>query len=375
MEGMEMREPFKNFYRIFRKREKITEYRNEGRKILGLLCNNIPEEIIHALGAVPVRLIGFYETTALANSKAPSWMCMYSRGVLEGALRGDFDFVDGIVSATTDDTKIQLFSSYKFYIKPSLAYLIQFPYVKDSLSREFFEKELERFVSILSKGLSAELSDEKLKNSIEIYNDYRKVCLELEKLRKEDSPKISSVEWFALILSSLAMLKDDFVKMVKEELERLTDFEGRNDFKIRIHLSGTDFYHLEILKILEECGMAVVSDDLCTSAGYYTGFVEGKDLRAVAKRYSECSACVMTLSHSGLSIEERLRFIKEKVRESKADAIVVLKDRGCEVCGHQCPWIVREADVPVLVLDLDFPVSVEQYRTRIEAFVEAHGGG
>jgi benzoyl-CoA reductase/2-hydroxyglutaryl-CoA dehydratase subunit BcrC/BadD/HgdB len=370
-----LREPFREFYNIFSRKERLREYRKNGRKIIGTICNNVPEEIIHSLGGVPVRLIGEYENTPLANSKAPSWMCSYARGVLEGGLSGDFDFVDGIVGATTDDTKLHLFSAYRFYVKPSFSYMVQFPYVNDELSFEFFTKELRRFAEKLSSFLSTNFIDERLEKSIDVYNEFRELCEKLEELRRDDAPKITASEWMSLMLASNAMLKEDFNSMVSARLDELKEMDGMKDYRLRIHLSGTDFYHLGLLNLLGECGAVVVSDDLCTSAGYYSGFVEGTDIESLAKRYMGCTACVMTAHPGKLSVEERLNFIWQRIDESGAEAIVILKDRGCEVCGHQCPWIVMESELPVLVLDLDFPLSVEQYRTRIEAFIEAHGGG
>jgi benzoyl-CoA reductase/2-hydroxyglutaryl-CoA dehydratase subunit BcrC/BadD/HgdB len=370
-----LREPFKEFYHIFSKRRRIEQYKKNGRKIIGTICNNVPEEIIHSLGAVPVRLIGDYENTPLANSKAPSWICSYARGVLEGGLSGDFNFVDGIVGATTDDTKLHLFSAYRFYVMPAFSYMVQFPYVNDELSFEFFTKELQRFAEKLSSFLSTNFSEERLLNSIKVYNEFRELCGELEELRRADTPKITASEWMSLMLASTAMLKEEFNSMVSARLDELKELDGMKDYRLRIHLSGTDFYHLGLLNLLEESGAAVVSDDLCTSAGYYSGLVDGNGVESLAKRYMGCTACVMTAHPGKLSVEERLSFIWRKIDESGAEAIVILKDRGCEVCGHQCPWIVMESELPVLVLDLDFPISMEQYRTRIEAFVEAHGGG
>ncbi len=370
-----MREPFKIFYSIFQERSKLKEYRNEGKKIFGTMCNNVPEEIIHAFDAIPIRMFGNYGNTNLANSKIPSWTCNYARNVMEGGLRGDFSFVDGVVSATTDDTKIHLFSAYRFYMKPEFSYLVQFPYVRDEVSERFFAKELERFTKHLSSFLSAEFDEERLSTSIDTYNRYRDLCHEFERLRAHEKPKIRADEFIALMLASLSMLKEDFISMAEKLPEMLKEHDGFSDYKIRVHLSGTDFYNLTLLRLIEESGMVVVSDDLCTSAGYFTGNVRGKGFNALAQRYSGCTACVMTSGNTELSVEERLEFIRKKMKENRAEAIVLLKDRGCEVCGHQCPWIVREMDVPVLVLDLDFPLSIEQYRTRIEAFVEAHGGG
>jgi len=337
----------------------------------------VPEEIIHALGAVPFRMLGLSETTENASSKLPSWVCSYARRIMEDGLRGKFDYVDGIVGATSDDTKIHLYSVYNFYIKQPFSYLLQIPYVRDEDSQSFFTKELGRLASKLSEYLSREFREEDLRRSVRIYNRFRELCGKLSSLRFEDAPKLSGSDWMKIMLGSTSMLKEDFNHMAEEVLERLREAEGLKNYKLRIHVSGTDFYDLELFNLIEELGGAIVSDDLCTATAYFTGPVreDGNLLRSLAERYLASSACVLASQPEGLSLEDRISFIKRRVEESKAEAMIILRDRGCEVCGHQYPLILEEfQDFPVLLLDVDVPLAVEQYRTRVEAFIEAHAG-
>jgi len=361
-------------YNFFLTRSLLKKYRENGRIVIGTLCNNVPEEIIHSMGAVPVRLLGLSKSTELASAKIPTWLCLYSKRIMEDALKGEFGFLDGIVGITSDDTKSHFFSAYSFYLKPRFSYLIQIPYVRDETSLDFFEKELRRFIGRFTSFFATEFSEEKLKESIEVYNTFRELLNDLSELRYADSPRLSGEEWLKLLLASTSMLKEEMNDHLRELLSKTNDFEGYKDYKLRVHLSGTDFYDVEIVKMIEEMGGIVVSDDLCTSAGYYKGFVEGKTLKDLAKRYLSQSACVLTSGVGNLSIEDRLEFIRERIRESGADAIILLKDRGCEICGHQCPFILQEfSDFPTLVLDLDSPYPTEQLRTRVEAFIESYG--
>ncbi|MBO8181531.1 MAG: 2-hydroxyacyl-CoA dehydratase [Archaeoglobus sp.] len=373
---VEKAEKIDELYNSFLSREKLKQYKENGKKIIGTLCNNVPEEIIHSFGAVPARMLGLADSTELASSKIPTWVCLYTKRIMEDALRGDFDFLDGIVGMTSDDTKSQFYSAYTFYLKPEFSYLIQIPYVRDDLSLNFFRKELERFIAKLSEFIEEEFSEDRLAKSIAIYNEFRELLDELLALRHLDSPKLSGEDWLKILLSSTAMLKEDFNNSLPPVLAEIKDFEGYKDYKLRIHLSGTDFYDVEIVRMIESLGGLVVSDDLCTAEGYYKGIVEGFNLKDLAKRYLNQSACVLTAGLENLSIEDRLNFIGERLRESKADAIILLRDRGCEICGHQCPFILQEfgkMGIPTLILDLDSPYPTEQMRTRVEAFIESYG--
>jgi benzoyl-CoA reductase subunit C len=367
MEGIE------KLYNLFLSRSSLKDYKVNGRKIIGTLCNNVPEELIHSMGAVPTRMIGLSTSTELSSSKMPSWVCLYTRRIMEDALKGELNYLDGVVGMTSDDTKTQFFSAYTFYLKPKFSYLIQIPYEIDELSLDFFEKELMRFVSRLSAFLNLEFSEERLVQSIKVYNEFRERLEDLSKLRHLESPKISGEDWLKVLLGSTVMLKEEFNALISSIYEEAKDFEGKKDYRLRIHLSGTDFYEPEIVRMIESLGGIVVSDDLCTAEGYYYGKVRRFDLKSLAERYLSQSACVLTSKSGNLSIGDRLSFIAKRIEESGADAIILLRDRGCEVCGHQCPFISEEFNLPILILDLDTPYPTEQMRTRVEAFIESFG--
>jgi benzoyl-CoA reductase/2-hydroxyglutaryl-CoA dehydratase subunit BcrC/BadD/HgdB len=188
-------------------------------------------------------------------------------------------------------------------------------------------------------------------------------------MRGEEKPKISGVEWMKILLSSTAMLKEEINKYLLKIVEEAKDRDGVGDYRMRVHLSGNDFFNIELIETMESMGFAIVSDDFCTAGGYYPGFA-GKSLDGLVRRYLSQSACNLASENS---LKERIEFIESKVSSSNADGIVILRDRGCEVCGHQCPFIMEEfRDIPTIVLDVDSGVT-EQYQTRLEAFIEAYG--
>lgn len=363
-------------FSCFLNKSKIVEYKKAGKKIIGTLCNNIPEEIIHSLGAVPTRLLGLSKTTENADLKLPSWLCSYARRVLEDGLKGNFHYLDGVVGTTSDDTKMRLYSTYTFYVKNDFSYIIQIPYVRSEISLNFFSNELERFTYKLSHYLLSDFNRDRLKESIKIYNKFRLLCEEVRGLRVNDAPKICGADWMKIMLGSASILKEDFNKVLEDKLESLKGSEGIKDYKLRVHISGTDFYDVEFLQLIESLGAIIVSDDLCTATGYFSGFVdEGKEpFKSLAERYLSCSACIFTAHPNASFIKDRIRFIKKEVERSKADAIIILRDKGCEIYGWQCPSIMEEFyDFPILLLDTDTPMSLEQYKTRIEAFIESCG--
>ena len=68
-----------------------------GGKVVGLFCCSVPEELIHAAGMLPVRLLGEHEDTSEADVHFPVNVCPYPKACFDQALKGRYDYLDGMV--------------------------------------------------------------------------------------------------------------------------------------------------------------------------------------------------------------------------------------------------------------------------------------
>ena len=74
------------------------DWKEKGGKAVGFVCAYIPEEILYAGGILPYRL---NPTTCTETSEADGHMshfnCTFARACLQFALKGVYEFLDGIV--------------------------------------------------------------------------------------------------------------------------------------------------------------------------------------------------------------------------------------------------------------------------------------
>ena len=68
-----------------------------GGKIIGHVLPDVPEEIIHAAGALPVAIEGAGVQASHALGHIPTYSCNHAMGTVELGLRGDLDMLDGMV--------------------------------------------------------------------------------------------------------------------------------------------------------------------------------------------------------------------------------------------------------------------------------------
>src|SRR5512135_3716599 len=78
-----------------------------GRKILGLQCARLPEELPHALGLQPWRLAVRRAPTRIAPSVLQTFSCTWVQSLLDQALSGDFAGLWGVVFAANTCDSLQ----------------------------------------------------------------------------------------------------------------------------------------------------------------------------------------------------------------------------------------------------------------------------
>ena len=87
----------------------VRKWKEAGKRVVGTVCSNIPEEVIHAAGMLPLRLrASGLQDTSKADAQLHLINCSYTRSVLEILMRGDVDFLDGLVATNTCDHMLRL---------------------------------------------------------------------------------------------------------------------------------------------------------------------------------------------------------------------------------------------------------------------------
>ncbi len=356
----------------------IKEWKAKGGKILGYFCSNVPEEIIYAAEVLPIRIFGETQHVEKAYNHLPSWVCFYSKRCLETGLEGKYDFLDGIVGIKSDDTNIMLSQIWGRTLKPNFFYFLQFPCLKEKLNIDFYLNNLQEFKTALENFTGNKISDEKLKESIKIYNQNRKLLKKLYMLRKQENPPINGAETLKIVLASMTMPKEKHNILLQKFLESLQE-KSKSYGGVRLHITGTVLYDVDVLNMVEECGAIVVSDDLCTGSRYFWSETRenGNPMEAIVQRYIYGKVTCMELTNQlACCIDERVEYINRMVKEFKAEGVLYLGEKGCEICTYAKPRIqqmLKELAVPFLYLDLDFPLAKAPYQTRIEAFIESLG--
>ena len=370
-----MIEKFREINSSFPQTSYVKEHKRQGKKVIGWLCTYVPEEIIHAAGALPIRITGYQQEQELDDGTAYLYVnnCSFSRSCLQLALRGEYDFLDGVVGGSTCDGVRRLFDLWRKYIGMDFNQILSIPRKFTESAHELYLDQVTQFKQHIEEFMGAPITDEALVKSIELYNETRALLKKLYELRKSDSPPITGAEVLEVLEAGFRMPKEDFNQLLGELIEQLSESNTESKGRARLAVVGSVLTNAEFIKSIEEQGGLVVTDELCTSTRYWSDPVvldsSKTPLEAIARRYLNNFPCARMYPS-----DERFDHIIELIRDFRVDGVVSQIIRYCVPYAHDLPLLTKKLEavnVPLLALDVEYGSSGSgQIATRVQAFLE-----
>ena len=351
----------------------IDNWQKQGNKTIGYFCSYIPEEIILAAGMLPyrVRATGSTETT-LGDAYMGAFNCSFIRHCLDQALRGSYNFLDGVVMLNGCDHVRRLWDTWRRKVDTPFCYFLQIPHLISDLTFAWYKEELIRFKESIEEHFQVKITDQRLREAIKTCNETRTLLGTLYQLRKKESPPITGTEALNVIIPSTAMPKDQFNGLLKR---LLTEIKGRNSqaqYRARLMVVAIILDDPSLTQIVEETGGLVVADFSCIGPRHMWDLVDETidPMEAIAKRYLGQISCPRMMGDH----QRRSQFIRNMVDEYKVDGIIFERIKFCDLWGVENYMLrvdAKEADIPTLVLEREFQlVGLGQFKTRVQAFLE-----
>ncbi len=372
---LETLDKFREVIDTFPRTSQLLDCKRRGKKVFGWLCTYAPEEIMHAAGILPIRIIGYSYEAELDDGTAYLYVnnCSFSRSCLQLGLRGEYDYLDGVVGGSTCDGARRLFDLWRHYIGTPFYHVLTVPRKYTEKAHELYYREVMQFKEHLEEYLGFEITDEALYKSIALYNEWRRLLRELYGLRKLDKPPITGAETMEVLNASFRMPKETFNEWLRQLLDEIAASGNGHTGRARLMVVGSVLTNPEFIKSIEEQGGLVVTDELCTSTRYWGDpvILEGakSPVEAISRRYLNNFPCARMFPS-----EERFRRILEFARDFKVDGVISQIVRYCVPYAHDLPLLSKKLaaqGIPTLALDVEYGTSGSgQIQTRVQAFLE-----
>ena len=355
--------------------EYATEAKDNGRPVVGIMCEYTPREIIMAAGGVPVCMCGGSAATIPAAEEfLPANLCPLIKSTFGYHVKKNNPFLemaDLIVAETTCDGKKKM---YELLAEDRPMYVLELTQKSnDPDAFEHWVKELHKLKGELEKRFGCEVTDKKLREAVKTMNRERELRLKIAEFMQGDNPGLTGRELleFKSIISGIDSDLDQYERAIKVLAE-----PGKEEKTggVRAMITGVPMAHgaERVIELVEKHGGLVVCQENCTGLKPILDQVdeEAEDLmRAIAEKYFHLPCSVMTGN------QRRLETIKTLVEQYKPQCVIDVIWQACLTYDVESQlvkkYVEQELGLPYLRIETDYNSSDSaRIALRVEALFE-----
>ncbi|MCF6245892.1 MAG: 2-hydroxyacyl-CoA dehydratase family protein [Desulfobacula sp.] len=367
--------------------EELIEHKKNGSKIVGTFCTFVPDEIIIAAGAIPIRLSAGTELSiADAEIILPREICPMIKsfaGLILAKSSPYFELVDFLVGETTCDGKKKVWELLQQYIP---VHVMELPQKKVLTARNLWAREVFLLKEKMEIETGNKITAESLTRATQIVMAKRNALQRLANLRKSSLLPISGKD--ASLVYQVAFLDDirrftSKVEILCDELEkRIKESEGVVDSSApRIMITGCPMVmpDWKLHHIIETSGAVVVCDDTCSGARCHIDPASASDWSADP---SDVATQIKALADWYLNIPcpcftpgycEVLQ-ATQMAKDHKVDGVIYYVLQFCHgfnIEYYKFEKHFNDLGIPIFKVQSDYSSEdTGQLQTRIAAFLE-----
>lgn len=346
-----------------------------GKPVIGCFLPDVPEEIVHASGALPLNILGFPAPRSSFRGHIQEFSCSLARTSIQAILDGKFDFLSAVILPVICDTTRALVSVWR-YLQPQVRVIpLNMPKQRRRIDvRNFLLREFESLAKKVEAVTGEEITTERLNSSIELHEQNRTLLREIFSEYRAVPGAISLPDLYGLVKAAMVLPKEDANSLListQEAIQKVHKTQnGPDQKKAKVFIYGKLSEPIQFFEILNDLNVMVAGDTICTGSRYFSVKVysEKNPFEGLVNR---------ELGKGPLSYYEYLhrdRYLLEKVMEAGANGVIFSHLKFCELEDYDYPLLKRGLDqknIPNTVIDTEISgSSFAQLRTWLEAFVE-----
>ena len=356
----------------------LSQYKQEGKKVIGVLPYFAPVELVVTAGMVPMGIWGSNnKTIALAKEYCATFYCTIAQLALEMLLDGTMDQLDGIITPTICDTLRPMSQNIRVAMSEKLPciFLAHPQYRKPAFGLQFTVDQYTHVKKELEKISGTAITDEALREAIKVMNRSRAARRAFVKMASDHCDVITAVKRSAVLRAAWFMEPAVFAEKLEAlnaELAQLpvADWKGK-----KIVTSGIICDNPKLLQIFDDNQIAIAADDVAQESRSFRvdASEEGDPMMALAQQFADQDYEILLYDEHS-SQNRRGEFVANLVKKSGAQGLVLFMQQFCDPEEMEYPYLKKaldEAGVPHIKLGVDQQMrDFGQANTAIQAFAE-----
>ena len=368
--------------------ELIQKAQAEGKICACYTCENTPEVLLNLDGCFSARFRA-PRTGSLDISTyyMTSFLCEYSRALLERAIEGGYNFADCII--TPDGCSMmnrcvenmELLQTMgkgkdKFFFE-----YMEIPMKADDNGLNLYVLQCRNHIlKPLSDNYGIDTSDAAIRKAVKEHNHICELIRAIGEYRKEDNPRITGYEFNVITLATYVAPKYLIADKLEETLEELKTREPDevNKFRARVLVVGSEVDDTDFVKLIEDSGAYVCADRFCYGSlpGRNPIILNDEEdaLTQICRQYMMRGECPRFMNTD--KMDHRRTYVDELAKEYKADGIIYEQMKFCDPWAYEkmmgSQILRNKYGYPVLAVDRPYSIGTSgQMQTRVQAFVES----
>jgi len=335
----------------------VEEWKGVGRRVVGFVGLAVPEEMIHAARMLPFRVSADNDPVPLQEAAGcmPEKTGSVARTILQMALDGRYDFLDGVVVSVVDEGACRLVDHWRSYAPRPYMDSLSLPLKRTEEACALFLADLEDWRSRMSEMRGVYIVARDLRRAIGVYNRSRELMQQLYALRERERPPVTGAEMLEIVKAATRMPRERFNALLESLLAEIEN-TGREIRKSkRLMVIGSELQNSTWIEAAEDLDAVVVTDELSTGTRYCFGRVDKKlpPLEALARYYVQARS----RGPGAWSASERFTHIFEMASRFRVDGVISRIQRKDADHARDRILLRKEMDargIPMLELDVEY---------------------
>jgi benzoyl-CoA reductase subunit C len=350
-----------------------------GRKAAGFLPVYAPKEIIHAAGMLPVGIHGSGAIEIIrGDAYYQSYICHLPRSVVELAESGRLDFLSAALFPSTCDVIRNLSGMWQIMFPEMYVRYLDLPQVADpELGARFWQRELNVIREELGRVAGVNITDERLRASIEIYNEVRRVIGQLYQMRNQQPWKVPTEELYLLQRAGEVVDPEIFLTQARAYLEAAENSDDRIKDRSRVIIVGSfcEQPPLGLIKTIERAGCYIVDDDFLAGNRFLTEAVpmEGDPAANLADTFTGSAIKTSVLYEPDPKGKKAL--MQQRASAAGADGIIFCAASFCDPALLDRPMLregAEQAGIPCIAFKFaENSGQFQQFREQAGTFSDS----
>ena len=357
----------------------LKKFKDEGKKVVGVLPYYAPEELVYAAGMVPMGIWGSNDKTIVRSKEyCATFYCTIAQLALEMLLDGTMDQLDALITPTICDTLRPMSQNFRVAVGSKIP-CIFLAHPQNRFADWGVEFCKDQYRSVLEKLAflaGHDVTNKDILKAIKVYNASRAARREFVKLANEHCDVVNPIQRSAVLKASYFMLKDEYTEKLVALNEELKALPAANWKGTKVVTSGIICDNPKLLQIFIDNNIAIAADDVAhESRSFRFDAPENVEdgLLALAMQFSSMDYDIL-LYDKNSNQNRRAEDVVAKVKESGAQGLVLFMQQFCDPEEMEYPYLkkaLNAAGIPHVKLGVDQQMrDFGQASTAIQAFAD-----